>query len=84
VRRRLEGISAAAGVALANLDIQVITAPTVRLDLSFACSKRRGTARPSVAPTAPCRPAATSKQKRGAILSSHWHPHLMTPTLPQN
>jgi hypothetical protein len=33
VRRRLEGISAAARVALANLDIQVITAPTVRLDL---------------------------------------------------
>ena len=33
VRRRPEGISAAAGVALANLDIQVITAPTVRLDL---------------------------------------------------
>src|ERR1035438_1692232 len=33
VRRRLEGISAAAGVALANLDIQVITAPTARLDL---------------------------------------------------
>jgi hypothetical protein len=33
VRRRLEGISAAAGVALANLDIQVVTAPTVRLDL---------------------------------------------------
>lgn len=33
VRRRLEGIAAAASVALANLDIQVITAPTVRLDL---------------------------------------------------
>jgi hypothetical protein len=33
VRRRLEGISAAASVSLANLDIQVITAPTVRLDL---------------------------------------------------
>ena len=33
VRRRLEGISPAASVALANLDIQVITAPTVRLDL---------------------------------------------------
>jgi len=33
VRRRLEGISAAAGVALADLDIQVITAPAVRLDL---------------------------------------------------
>src|ERR1700675_3554811 len=33
VRRPLEGISAAAGVALANLDIQVITAPTLRLDL---------------------------------------------------
>jgi hypothetical protein len=34
VRRRLEGISAAANVALASLDIQVITAPTVRLDLN--------------------------------------------------
>jgi len=33
VRRRLEAISAAACVALANLDIQVITAPTLRLDL---------------------------------------------------
>jgi hypothetical protein len=33
VRRRLEGICAAAGVALAELDVQVITAPTVRLDL---------------------------------------------------
>jgi len=33
VRRRLEGISAAAGVALRDLDVQVITAPTVRLDL---------------------------------------------------
>jgi AAA domain-containing protein len=33
VRRRLEGICAAAAVALAELDIQVITAPTVRLDL---------------------------------------------------
>ena len=33
LRRRLEGISAAAGVALADLDIQVITAPAVRLDL---------------------------------------------------
>ena len=34
VRRRLEGICAAAGVALAELDVQVITAPTVRLDLA--------------------------------------------------
>lgn len=33
VRRRLEGICAAAGMALADLDIQVITAPSVRLDL---------------------------------------------------
>jgi hypothetical protein len=33
VRRRLEGIAAAAGVELADLDIQVITAPTLRLDL---------------------------------------------------
>jgi hypothetical protein len=33
VRRRLEGIASAAGVALADLDIQVITAPILRLDL---------------------------------------------------
>ena len=33
VRRRLEGICAAATVALAELDIQVITAPILRLDL---------------------------------------------------
>jgi RecA-family ATPase len=33
VRRRLEGICAAVGVALAELDVQVITASTVRLDL---------------------------------------------------
>jgi hypothetical protein len=34
VRQRLEGIAAAAGVALADLDIHVITAPTLRLDLA--------------------------------------------------
>jgi hypothetical protein len=33
VRRRLEGICAAAGCRLAELDVQVITAPTLRLDL---------------------------------------------------
>jgi hypothetical protein len=33
VRRRLEGICAAAGVSLAELDVQVITAPSPRLDL---------------------------------------------------
>jgi hypothetical protein len=33
VRQRLEGICAAVGVSLADLDIQVITAPSVRLDL---------------------------------------------------
>lgn len=33
VRRRLEGIAAAASRALADLDIQVITAPVLRLDL---------------------------------------------------
>jgi hypothetical protein len=33
VRRRLEGICRAAGVALPELDIQVITAPSLRLDL---------------------------------------------------
>jgi RecA-family ATPase len=33
VRRRLEGICAAAGVSLTELDVQVITAPSLRLDL---------------------------------------------------
>jgi hypothetical protein len=33
VRRRLEGICAAAGCRLDELDVQVITAPTLRLDL---------------------------------------------------
>jgi len=33
VRRRLEGICAAAQLSLPDLDVQVITAPTVRLDL---------------------------------------------------
>jgi RecA-family ATPase len=33
VRRRLEGICAAAGLELADLDLQVITEPTLRLDL---------------------------------------------------
>jgi hypothetical protein len=33
VRRRLEGICAAANVALQDLDVHVITAPTVRLDV---------------------------------------------------
>ena len=33
VRRRLEGICAAAGSRCAELDVQVITAPTLRLDL---------------------------------------------------
>jgi AAA domain len=35
VRRRLEGICAAAGLKLEELDIQVITEPSVRLDLEF-------------------------------------------------
>jgi len=34
VRARLEGICAAAGCRLADLDVQVITAPTLRLDLA--------------------------------------------------
>lgn len=33
VRRRLEGIAGAAGIAFAGLDVHVITAPTLRLDL---------------------------------------------------
>jgi hypothetical protein len=35
VRQRLEGICSAAGLAIADLDVQVITAPTVRLDLEI-------------------------------------------------
>ena len=34
VRRRLDGICRSAGVQLADLDIQVITAPSVRLDVA--------------------------------------------------
>src|SRR5262249_29683376 len=34
VRRRLEGIAPAAGVSFRDLDIQVITAPSLRLDLA--------------------------------------------------
>ena len=33
VRRRLDGICAAAGISIAELDVQVITAPSLRLDL---------------------------------------------------
>jgi hypothetical protein len=33
VRRRLNGICAAAGLSIVDLDVQVITAPTLRLDL---------------------------------------------------
>jgi hypothetical protein len=33
VRRRIEGIAQAAGIAFAGLDVHVITAPTLRLDL---------------------------------------------------
>ena len=39
VRRRLDGICAAAGVALAELDVQVITAPSLRLDLNTDCAR---------------------------------------------
>jgi RecA-family ATPase len=35
VRQRLDGICAAAGLALETLDLQVITAPTLRLDLEL-------------------------------------------------
>jgi hypothetical protein len=34
VRRRLEGICAAAAMSIADLDVQVITAPSLRLDLA--------------------------------------------------
>lgn len=39
VRRRLEGICAARGLALNELDLDVITAPTVRLDLQSDCER---------------------------------------------
>jgi hypothetical protein len=43
VRRRLEGISCAAGVALQSLDVQVITAPSLRLDLQADRSRLEAT-----------------------------------------
>jgi RecA-family ATPase len=43
VRRRLEGICAAVGCDLAELDIHVITAPTVRLDLPADCRRLQRT-----------------------------------------
>jgi hypothetical protein len=39
VRRRLEGICAARGLALNELDLDVITAPTLRLDLVNDCER---------------------------------------------
>ncbi|MGO9361367.1 MAG: AAA family ATPase [Xanthobacteraceae bacterium] len=38
VRRRLDGICAAADLDLADLDVQVITAPSLRLDLDADCA----------------------------------------------
>ena len=43
VRRRLEGICAAAGCALRELDLQVITVPTLRLDLPGDCDRLQKT-----------------------------------------
>ncbi|MCU0293932.1 MAG: AAA family ATPase [Thermoanaerobaculaceae bacterium] len=43
VRERLEGIARAAGRRLQDLDIQVITAPTLRLDLPADCDRLRAT-----------------------------------------
>ena len=51
VRRRLDGICAAAGLGLADLDVQVITAPTVRLDLE---ADRRSLDAPSPNGTRAC------------------------------
>lgn len=39
VRRRLDGICRAAGVTLAKLDLHVITAPSVRLDVAADCAR---------------------------------------------
>ena len=43
MRRRLEGIRAAAELTLRGLDVQVITAPTVRQDLPTDRAKPRNT-----------------------------------------
>jgi RecA-family ATPase len=43
VRQRLEGICAAAGVDLQALDVHVITAPTVRLDVRLDCDRLKRT-----------------------------------------
>jgi hypothetical protein len=39
VRRRLEGICAAGGLTLAQIDLDVITVPTLRLDLRSDCER---------------------------------------------
>jgi RecA-family ATPase len=45
VRQRLDGICAAASVALEDLDLQVITAPTIRIDLELDRSRLDDTVR---------------------------------------
>jgi hypothetical protein len=45
VRQRLDGICAVAGLALAKLDVQVITAPTLRLDLELDRDRLEDTVR---------------------------------------
>lgn len=45
VRRRLEGITRASGVSFESLDLHVITAPVVRLDLEDDCRKLLATVR---------------------------------------
>lgn len=45
VRQRLDGICVAASVALENIDLQVITAPTLRLDLELDRSRLDDTVR---------------------------------------
>jgi hypothetical protein len=59
VRRRLKGICAAAGLRLAELDVQVITAPSVRLDVDLDRSNLAETAA-----RLPARAAATPRRRR--------------------
>ena len=64
VRSRLEGICRAAGVALADLPIHVITAPSLRLDVANDRQQLHATVAWSC-----CRSSVTSNRRLGAVMT---------------
>ena len=75
VRSRLEGICAAAGIGLRELDVHVITAPTLRIDLPADRDSSRADRRGSRAAAAglgslrPSAPDRRERQRRGRAAS---------------